>query len=383
MRKICVITGTRAEYGILKPVIKLLSESKKSKLQIIATGMHLLPEFGLTIEEIKKDGYKIDARIPSIVSGNDKSSMAISIGLGIIGLTEALDVLNPDIVVILGDRFEILAAAIAASYSGRILAHLAGGDNPHSGYDEYTRHAISKIAHIHFAFTKKSRERIIKLGENPNYVFFTGSSALDTILNMNFPSEQEIRKKFNIVSNLPIVLILQHPLSTEPEKAALEMKITLEAVMEFQVQIVLIYPNVDPGGIEIINTIKEYEKRYDNILTFKNLPFEDYLSLMKISAVMIGNSSSGIIESPSLRLPVINIGSRQEGREKADNILNVKYDKNQIKKAIDKALNDADFKKKVANCINPYGDGKSAERIVKILEEIKIDDNLIKKKLTY
>lgn len=383
-RKICVVTGTRAEYGILRALLKKIKESNKLRLQIIATGMHLLPEFGLTVKEIEKDGFKIDAKVPMIVKGDKKASMAMSIGVGIVGLTRAIEALDPDIVVVVGDRFEILAAAIAAAYSGRVVAHLSGGDSPRAGYDEYSRHAITKISHLHFPTTQKSAERIIKLGENPKHVFPVGSTAIDTILNEKIPPKEFLCEKYGLASNKPIILVVQHPVSTNPESAEREISVTLEAIVELGHQIVLIYPNVDPGGRKMIKVIKKFKQKYpDRIRAYESLPFIEYLGIMKIADVMVGNSSSGIIEAPSFKLPVVNIGSRQEGRERSQNVIDVGYDKDQIKKAINKALYDKKFKEKVKRCKNPYGDGKASERIVKILSKIKLDQKLLQKKITY
>lgn len=364
--------------------MKKIKGSSNLKLQIIATGMHLLPEFGLTVKEIEKDGFKIDAKVPMMVGGDDKTSMAMSIGVGVVRLTKAIKRLDPDIVIIFGDRFEMLAAAIAAAYSGRVVAHLSGGDSPRAGYDEYSRHAITKISHLHFPTTKKSAERIIKLGEDPKNVFLTGSTAIDTILNEKIPSKEFLCNKYDIDINNPISLVVQHPVSTNPEGAENEIVATLEAVIESKLQAVVIYPNADPGGRKMIEVIKKFKRRYPKkIRAYKSLPFEEYLGIMKIADLMIGNSSSGIIESPSFHLPVINVGPRQEGRERSKNVIDVGHDKDEIKKAINKALHDKKFKDKVRRCKNPYGDGKASERIVKILSEIKLDQKLLQKKITY
>ena len=383
-RKICVVTGTRAEYGLLKPVMEKIKNAENLELQIIVTGMHLLPEFGLTINEIKKDGFKIDAEVPIVIGGDEKISMAMSIGVGVIEISQALHILKPGIVIIFGDRFEALAAAIAASYTGKVVAHISGGDNPQAGYDEYARHAITKLSHIHFASTKKSAERIKKLGEKPEHVFVVGSTALDTIFNKKYKTRKEICQKYCFECSKPLALLVQHPLSINPENAKEEIRTTLEAIVDLNLQCVIIYPNVDPGGRRMIEIIEKYVKSYPNLFrAYKNLPFDEYLDLMKNVDVMIGNSSSGIIESPPFKLPVVNIGERQKGRERAINVIDVPYDKEKIKKAILKALYDKNFREKIKNCKNPYGDGKASERIVKILSSIEIDEKLLQKKLTY
>jgi len=382
-RKICVVTGTRAEYGLLKPVMEKIRDSDKLELQILVTGTHLLPELGLTIKNIEMDGFKIGAKVPIKTEGDEKKFMVEAIGFAIVDTTRVFDRLGSDIVLLLGDRFEIFSAAIAASYSGKVLAHMAGGDKTQAGYDEYTRHAITKIAHLHFPATKKSAERIIKLGENPDHIFTVGSTSIDTILNKQLSSKQELYRKYNLDKEKPLFLLVQHSLSTSPETADNEIRTTLEAILEFDAKTIGIYPNVDPGGRRMIKVIQEFGEKYPKKLKFyKSLPFEEYLGIMKIADIMIGNSSSGIIESPSFHLPVVNIGPRQRDRERADNIIDAEHKKEEIAEAIKKALYDEDFKGKVKKCKSPYGDGTASSQIVKVLTDIKIDKKLLEKQIT-
>jgi UDP-N-acetylglucosamine 2-epimerase (non-hydrolysing)/GDP/UDP-N,N'-diacetylbacillosamine 2-epimerase (hydrolysing) len=383
-RKICVITGTRAEFGLLKPVIEKIRSSDSLELQVIVTGMHLLPEYGETVSEISRNGIQIDARVPMIISGDNKTTMSLSIGLGVISITQALNDLNPDIVLVLGDRFEIFSAAIAASFSGRVLAHISGGDSLQAGYDEYVRHAITKISHIHFPSTQQSAQRIIKMGEDPQKIFVVGSPALDTILNKKLPSKNDLSDKIGLFSDENFALVIQHPVSTEPSQAREQMEITLDSILELGLRMVVIYPNNDPGGKTIIDALEQYkQKKPGQIIAFKSIPFEEYLGIMKIASVMVGNSSSGIVESSSFHLPVVNIGDRQKGRERSCNVIDVPHDKDKIKQAINKSLYDKKFKESVSQCTNPYGNGHASERIVKILSTIEINPDLIKKKITY
>jgi UDP-N-acetylglucosamine 2-epimerase (non-hydrolysing)/GDP/UDP-N,N'-diacetylbacillosamine 2-epimerase (hydrolysing) len=383
-RKICVVTGSRAEYGLLRPVMEKIKDSDTLCLQVLVTGMHLLPEFGYTINEIRKDGFKIDAEVPVVLDGDTKKSMVTSIGVGIIGFNQALSALNPDIVLILGDRYEIFAAAIAASYSGKVVAHISGGDKSKAGYDEYTRHAITKISHIHFPSTAKSAERIKKLGEDKKYIFTVGSTSLDTILNKKFKTREQVFKQHGLNYQKRAALLIQHPLSTNPQGARREMQMTLESILELRLQCIVICPNVDPGGKQMKKVINRFAEEFpDLIRAYDSLPFEDYLNIMKNVDVMLGNSSSGIIESAAFRLPVINIGTRQEGRERSQNIIDVPYEKKKIKKAIEKALYDKDFQKKIRKCKSPFGYGRASERIVKVLSKIKIDKILFNKKISY
>jgi len=384
MRKICVVTGTRAEYGLLKPIIKKIQEDDSLSLQIVATGTHLLPDYGLTIERIIEDGFNVDARVPIVLSGESKDVLPHSIGHGIIGFSQVFEMLDPEIVLILGDRYEILAAAIAASYGGRVLAHIHGGDKLQAGFDEYTRHAITKISHIHFPATRKSAERIIKLGECPENVYVSGSPSIETIRSMNFLPKKELCHKLNLDENIPIILFVLHPISTNPENAAEEASLLLEVILKYQHQIVLIYPNVDPGSKKIIEVIEKYDVDYPNkVKLFKNLPHYDYLNIMKFSDLMIGNSSSGIIESSAFKLPVVNIGYRQEGRECADNVLNVDYSSEEINNAINTCLYDQKFQEAVKNCINPYGEGNSSDIICDVLKNFNISPELFSKSITY
>ena len=384
MRKVCVVTGTRAEYGLLKPIMRKIQEDDSLSLQIVATGTHLLPDYGLTIDRIIEDGFNVDARVPIILSGDSKEVLPHSIGHGIIGFSQAFEMLDPEIVLVLGDRYEILAAAIAASYGGRVLAHIHGGDKLRGGFDEYTRHAITKISHIHFPATRKSAERIIKLGENPENVYVSGSPSIETIRSMDFLTKRELCHKLNLDENIPIILFVLHPISTNPENAAKEIRLLLEVVLKYQHQIVLIYPNADPGSKKIIEVIETYGADYPNkIKLFKNFPHYDYLNIMKLSDLMVGNSSSGIIESSAFKLPVVNIGHRQEGRECADNVLNVDYSSEEISNAINSCLYDQKFQEAVKNCINPYGEGNSSDIICDVLKNFNISPELFSKSITY
>lgn len=382
--KVCIVTGTRAEYGLLKPTIEAINNSHSLTLQLVSTGMHLLPEFGLTNERIKEDGFVIDAEVPMIVGGDTKSSMSSSIGVGIIALTQAFNMLDPDIVLLLGDRFEIFAAAIAASYSGRVLAHIHGGDKLLGGYDEYTRHAITKISHVHFPATDKSAKRILQLGEEPERVFIAGSPSLETILSKTLLSKKELFNLLNVDYNQDFILLVQHPLSTEPDNSKMEIKLTLDRLLKHDYIVVVIYPNTDPGGLKMIEVIKAYEKKYPRrIFSFKSLPFEHYLSLLKHCTFMIGNSSSGIIESSSFHIPVINIGKRQQGRERADNVIDVDYNSKSIDNAIDKVLNDPVYMETVKNCKNPYGEGTTSKIICDVLSNLVINEDMLTKRITY
>jgi UDP-hydrolysing UDP-N-acetyl-D-glucosamine 2-epimerase len=379
-RKILYISGTRADYGLMQSVLREIEKHPKLELELIATGMHLMLEFGMTINEIKKDGFKIH-EIAATYEKDSKESMANFVGKFIQLLTKKVTEINPYMILLLGDRGEMLAGAIVGAYLTIPVAHLHGGEIT-STVDEFLRHAITKLAHIHFSATENSAKRIIKMGEDPSNVFVVGAPSLDSILNENLVEPTKLSEEYNLDLSKPVLLVVQHPVTMAVNDAPDHIRETLEAILELKHQAVLIYPNADAGGRKMIEVIKEYEK-YPFIKAFKSISHKEYLSLMRIASVFIGNSSSGIIEAPSFGLPVVNIGSRQEGRQRAENVIDVDYDKEQIKAAIKKALYDEDFKEKVKNCKNPYGDGKAGIRIADILSKIKIDKNLLQKRLTY
>jgi len=377
-----VLTGTRAEYGLLKPVMHTIKNDSQLELSIITAGMHLSKEFGYSINEIIKDGFKINEKVSMNPKEDTGHSMVESIGIGLVGMANAFDKIKPDLLLVLGDRIEALAGVIAAAYMNIPIAHIHGGDSTRAGLDESARHAITKFAHIHFTVTKKSAERVGKMGEDDWRIFIVGAPGLDTILNINYLSKDEIEKRFNLENEKPFIIFLQHAVSTEPEKAEAQAVETLEALNELSIQTVAIYPNSDAGGRKIISQIKKYEKN-GFFKSFKNLPQIEYLSLLKYANVLVGNSSSGIIESSSFNLPVVNIGIRQDGRERSNNVLDVDYDKTQIKKAIEKALYDDSFREIVNKSINPYGEGKASSAIVKVLKELEISPKLLQKKISY
>lgn len=367
--KVAVVTGTRAEYGLLHPVLTEIQKHKDLNLLLVVTGMHLSHEFGLTLQEIVKDGFKIDAKVDMLLSSDTPSSMAKCIGIGVMGMAQTWEQLKPDIVVVLGDRVEPLAATIAAAYMNIPVAHIHGGDIS-GGVDNSARHAITKFAHIHFPVTKKSAQRLILMGEEEWRVHMVGSPVLDGIVPRS--KQPELSE--------PLILIVQHPVANQD--GAEQMRITLEAIKELGYPTIVFYPNSDSGGREMIEVIQEFEGSAF-LMTFKSLPRKDYLKLMGRASVLVGNSSSGILEAPSFGLPVVNIGIRQQGRERGANVIDVAHDKVEITNAVQKALTDKKLSAEVRKCRNPYGDGKASERIVGVLSKLEITPQLLQKVLTY
>ncbi|MEW6235626.1 MAG: UDP-N-acetylglucosamine 2-epimerase [Candidatus Omnitrophota bacterium] len=367
MRRIAVVTGTRAEYGILHPVMERIASSPALELAVIAAGMHLSPDYGLTVREIERDKMPLAAKVDMLFSSDLPSAMAKGLGIGIYGMAQEVERLKPDAVVILGDRVEAFAGAIAGLFGGAVLAHIHGGEVTQGGFDEYMRHAITKLSHLHFAATPKSRERIVRLGENPDYVFHTGTPGLDALQKYPRLSDEEISQRIGFPLPERYALIAQHPVSTRPHAAAAEIAATLEAFKRSGLPCFLMSPNADAGGREMLAKIREYQKG-DWLKTIVHVPRAVYCNLLRRCAVLAGNSSSGIIDSPAYGVPAIDIGDRQAGRERGDNVISAPPIQTEIEKAIDRALNDAEFLRKAWNTVNPYGDGKASERIVEILE---------------
>ena len=369
-RKILYITGTRADYGLMHETLKLLNEAKGISLDIVATGMHLMEEFGCSVNEIKKDNFNLHIVNQTFIK-DDEQSMSLFIGNLISDLTRLMTELKPDIVLLLGDRGEMLAGAIVASYLQIPIAHIHGGDVS-STVDDSTRHAITKLANIHFPATEKSASRINQMGENPENIFVVGAPGLDSIIKCKDKIDDAyLKEKYNLKKDF--ILVLQHPVSLEVDDSAFQISQTLDAVTSTDYQIILVYPNADAGGRAMINKIDEYE-----VDAYKNIPHNDFIGLLGLASILIGNSSSGIIESSSFKLPVINIGTRQQGREKASNVVDVDYDCNEILDAIS-FVESNEFKDILNHCENPYGDGNASERICKILNDIKLDKELLNK----
>lgn len=385
MKKITVVTGTRAEYGLLVPVMQAIQNHPQLDLSIIATGTHLSVDHGYTIHEIENDGFEVDFTINMHLDnyiGDYSPAIPISLGVGMMGIARALDQLKPDVVLILGDRGEVLIAAIAALHMNIPIAHIHGGDTMTGGaIDSSIRHAISKLAHIHFPATEESAARIKRLGEESWRIHTVGAPGIDTILHTALLSTEQLAKLYSLDLNEPLLLAVQHPITTQPEAAADQMQIILESIMELQVQTILVYPNSDAGNSSMIKVIKEYE-HLPFLQTFKNLPHIEYLSLLRSADVLIGNSSSGIIESAAFHLPVVNIGIRQEGRQRSVNVIDVDHDKEEIIGGINIARDEA-FIQKVSECINPFGDGTAGLRIANVLAGLKLDQKLLQKKITY
>lgn len=380
IRKILCITGTRADYPRVKSVLKEINVRPNLMLQLVVTGSHLLEEYGYSIQEIIDDGFKIDKKVPMFTDDyNSPVGMAKASAKCTDGIAKALEDLKPDLVLLTVDRVETLAATVAVILMNFPIAHIQGGEVTGT-IDESIRHAVTKMSHIHFPATKDAAERIVRMGEDPNMVFQVGCPYIDIISSIEKKSKEELALEYGFSASKPLVIFTQHPVTTEYGSSSEQIKITLAALKTFsKCQVIAFSSNTDAGGKEIISAVKK-EK---NFIHISNMLSSDFLSLMACADVMVGNSSAAIREAPSYHLPAINIGTRQQGRLRAENIIDVDHNVDAITRAIDKALNNKQFLKVVKNITNPYGDGKSAQRIVDILETIPINPKMVQKRISY
>ena len=377
-RSVIVTTGTRADYGILRPILDEIKNSKKLDLKLIVTGSHFLKEYGMTVNQIKKDGYQITAKIPIMPKIDSKFELTKILGECIIEFSKIFEKLKPDINIIFGDRDEMLASAIAAYHMNILNAHIHGGDKS-GGLDEYTRHAITKLSNIHFAATKKSYNRILRMGEKSQNIFHTGSPSIDELVSNKITKINELKKKYGdeIINNE--ILLVQHSVTTEIDDVENQINETLKAIIKLQKKTIIIGTNLDPGNKIIHKKIKEITKKYNFINFYPTLPRNDFLGLLQNCRVLVGNSSSGIIEASFFKKPVVNIGIRQNFREKGPNVIDVKqFTEKSICNAIEKALKSKKLKQS-----SIYGKGNAAKKIIKHLEEIKLNTKLLQKQITY
>ncbi len=375
-RKILYLSGTRADFGLMSSVLNLIDKHPGLNLSIYATGMHLAPEFGSTVKEVKKAFPQT-----SIINAGFSKTASTADFIAVLTpkLVTRIKKDRPDLVIVLGDRSEMLLMAMVCSYLRIPVAHIHGGDKT-TTIDENVRHSITKLSHLHFAATKDAAERAKKLGEESWRIIQSGAPSIDTILNRKLPAREDVYKFLDIKQGF--ILLLQHPVSDQIGKAGVQMEETIRAVKSFNFPAVTIYPNADEGGFEIIKAI-EAQRSNPNFKIFPSVNYGMFLGLVRECLVWVGNSSGGIIESASFHTPVVNVGDRQKGRPQSGNVLNVGYNKSEIIKAIEKSLLDKEYLNKVSRVKNIWGDGKAAERIVKILSEIKMDDKLLNKQITY
>lgn len=368
-RKICIVTGTRAEYGLLYWLMKEVAADPDLQLQIITTGMHLSPEFGLTYQQIEADGFTIDAKVEMLLSSDSPVGIAKSMGLGIIGFADALDRLLPDILVLLGDRFEILAAAQAAMVSRIPIAHISGGETTEGAFDEGIRHAITKMAQWHFVAAEPYRKRVIQMGEAPERVFNVGAPGLDHLANLQWLDRSELEAALDIALGVPLFLVTYHPVTLSSVSPAAAMEELLAALDQFpDATVVFTYPNADTGARALIDCIDTWVGRHaKRARAIVSLGQQRYLSLMREADVVIGNSSSGLSEAPALKKATVNLGDRQKGRLKASSVIDAAETEVDISAAINKALAE-EFRCTLADTISLYGYGNVSTKIKGLLK---------------
>ncbi len=368
-KRICIVTATRAEYGLLRPLIVKMKECREFDVSVAVTGMHLSPEFGLTYREIEADGITIDKKIEILLSADTSSAISKSMALALIGFSDYFRENPFDAAVILGDRYEMLAVACAAMNARIPIIHLYGGETTEGAVDEEIRHAITKLSYFHFTSTEEYRKRVIQMGENPDRVFCVGALGVENALQMDFLSKEELEKELQFSLERPFVLVTFHPVTLEAETAGIQMRELLDALDEFQDWgFIMTRANADAGGRIINQMMEEYAGSRENVRVYKSLGSVRYLSAMKYCRMVIGNSSSGLIEVPSFGIPTINIGDRQRGRVQAESVVNCIPRKEAILAAIRKADTE-EFRRKIRMVKNPYGTGNTSEEMVRILRE--------------
>lgn len=379
-KKIAYISGTRADFGLMTPILRAIEKSKKLDLQVYATGMHLMPEFGKTIQHVKKEfpsAKTIEARFET----DDRLGIAKFTGNFLEKLVQIFSKNRPDFVLTLGDRTEMLCTAMACLYLGIPTGQVHGGERT-STVDEIARHAITKLSHLHFPATEESARRIEKMGEDKWRIHIVGAPALDMILNEKLPTREGLFKKLGLDPAKKVILVTQHPVSEEVEDADVQMEETMAAVKKFNLPVVITYPHADAGGRKIIEII-EKEKNNPLFHVFPSLEYKQFLALEREAAVWVGNSSGALIESSSFKTPVVNVGTRQIGRQRGDNVIDVGYNRKEIENAVDKSFNDSAYLKRLKKIKNPWGNGKTGPRIAKILENLNINHRLLTKQITY
>jgi GDP/UDP-N,N'-diacetylbacillosamine 2-epimerase (hydrolysing) len=377
-RKICVVTGTRADYGLLRWVLKGIKDDADLNLQIIATGMHLSPEFGFTYKAIEADGFEIDRKVEMLTSSDTPVGIAKSMGLGMIGFADVLNELKPDLMVVLGDRFEIFAAASTALVARIPVAHLHGGETTEGAFDEAFRHSITKMSHLHFVAADEYKQRVIQLGEQPEHVFLVGGLGIDNIKRLQLLSRNALEADLGFKFGKNNLLITFHPVTLEDANAETQMKALLAALAKLEdTQLIFTMPNADTDGRTLIKMVEQFASQYTNAHAFTSLGQLRYLSCIAQVDGVVGNSSSGLAEVPSFKKGTINIGDRQRGRLQATSVINCEPNQESIADAIN-ILYSSSFQVDLSQVRNPYGEGGAAEKVVNTLKSIDIK-NIVKK----
>jgi len=379
VRKIAVVTGSRAEYGFLYSLLQEIQTRPTLDLKLMVTGMHLSPEFGLTYRQIEQDGFHISEKIEILLSADTDVAISTSIGLAIIRFSAAFDQIKPDIVLLIGDRFESLAAATAAMVARIPIAHIAGGHTTEGVMDEAIRHSITKMSHLHFTSHQQNGELVVQMGESPGKVHVTGTLCLDGIRTLQRLGKAELEAEIGMDLNKPFFLVVYHPVTLEHQSAGWQMDNLLAVLSRAGYPCIFVMPNADTGGRIIFDKIRSFVDGNPASKAFTSLERNLYLNLMNYAHVLVGNSSSGIMEASSFGLAAVNIGDRQKGRIRAANVIDCGYPEESIAEAIDWSL-DSSFRESLSGLSNPYGDGHASKRIADVLEQVELDQELLKKR---
>ena len=379
MRKICIITGTRAEYGLLRWVMQGIKDDPEIALQIIATGMHLSPEFGLTYQAIEQDGFEIDRKVEMLTSSDTSVGIAKSMGLGMVGFADALHELQPDLIVVLGDRFEIFAAVSSALVARIPVAHLHGGEATEGLVDEAIRHSITKMSHLHFVAAEPYRQRVIQLGEQPDSVFLVGGLGVDNIKRLELLDRSALEVSLDFKLGPKNLLITFHPVTLETSTAVIQMEELLAALAELKdTQLIFTLPNADTDGRALIKRVQYFVEQHPNARDYTSLGQLRYLSCIAQVDGVVGNSSSGLLEVPSFKKGTINIGDRQRGRLQAESVINCEPTRDSIANALAQ-LYSVGFQASLQKITNPYGEGGASEAIVSTIKAVSFD-RILKKR---
>lgn len=384
MKRIGIMTGTRAEYGLLKPLMQEINKDNDLELYLIVSGMHLSPEFGMTYKEIEEDGFEINAKVEMLLSSDSPAGISKSIGLGVIGFADEFQRADLDMLILLGDRYEALSAAISAMVMRIPIAHLHGGELTEGAIDEGIRHSITKMSYLHFTSTEQYRSRVIQLGENPERVFYVGALGVENIKKINLMTKEELEKSIHFEIDENTVVVTYHPVTLENNTVE-EQFLNLLKVLDRNPKIRMIFTkaNADTNGRIVNELIDKYAaQNSERACAFMSLGQKRYLSALKYCRIVIGNSSSGIIEAPSFGKPIINIGDRQKGRICADSVINCGYTQQEIQRAMETALTE-EFENKARNCRNPYEKENTAANIISVIKDYLLNDKIKLKKGFY
>ncbi len=384
MKRIGIMTGTRAEYGLLKPLMQEINKDNDMELYLIVSGMHLSPEFGMTYQEIEEDGFEINAKVEMLLSSDSPAGISKSIGLGVIGFADEFQRADLDMLILLGDRYEALSAAISAMVMRIPIAHLHGGELTEGAIDEGIRHSITKMSYLHFTSTEQYRNRVIQLGENPERVFYVGALGVENIKKINLMTKEELERSIHFEIDENTVVVTYHPVTLENNTVE-EQFLNLLKVLDRNPKIRMIFTkaNADTNGRIVNELIDKYAaQNSERACAFVSLGQKRYLSALKYCRIVIGNSSSGIIEAPSFGKPIINIGDRQKGRICADSVINCGYTQQEIQQAMETALTE-EFENKASNCRNPYEKENTAANIISVIKDYLLNDKIKLKKGFY